>query len=134
MTDQLRNAIRTMRAKTQPTKSALVRTLIPEIEEALIAGYRLKTIWQWVRDNGLDVTYPQFCTYLFRERKKSSRTAAPRGKKAEAEVPGAPADGFDPLANLRRRQASRPGFHYRGTEDLDILVHGRKKDDGQQGK
>ena len=134
MTDQLRNAIRTMRAKTQPTKSALVRTLIPEIEEALIAGYRLKTIWQWVRDNGLDVTYPQFCTYLFRERKKISRTAPTLGRKVDAEVPGAPADGFDPLANLRRRQASRPGFHYRGTEDLDVLVHGRKKDDGLQGK
>jgi len=132
MTDHLKNAIRTMRAKTPPTKSGMVRTLIPEIEEALAAGYRLKTIWQWVRDNGLDVTYPQFCMYLQREKKKSSRTAPTLGRKAETEVPGDPADGFDPLANLRRRQASRPGFHYRGTEDLDILVHGRKKDDGKQ--
>ena len=134
MTDQLKDAIRTMRAKTQPTKSGLVRTLIPDIEEALMAGYRLKTIWQWVRDNGLEVTYPQFCMYLQRERKKNARTAPTRGRKAEAEVPGAPADRFDPLANLLRRRASRPGFHYRGTEDLDVLVHGRKKDDGQQGK
>jgi len=134
MTDQLKNAIRTMRAKTQPTKSGVVRTLIPEIEEALIAGYRLKTIWQWVRDNGLEVTYPQFCVYLRREKKKGSRTAGQRGKKAEAEVSGAPSDGFDPLANIRRLEASRPGFHYRGTEDLDILVHGRKRDDGKQGK
>jgi hypothetical protein len=33
----------------------------------------------------------------------------------------------DPLANLRKVEASRPGFHYRGTENLDVLVYGRRE-------
>ena len=33
----------------------------------------------------------------------------------------------DPLANLRKVEASRPGFHFRGTENLDVLVHGRRE-------
>jgi hypothetical protein len=33
----------------------------------------------------------------------------------------------DPLVNLRRVEACRPGFHYRGTENLDVLVYGRRE-------
>jgi hypothetical protein len=30
----------------------------------------------------------------------------------------------DPLANLRRLEENRPGFHWRGTRSLKTLVHG----------
>jgi hypothetical protein len=49
------------------------------------------------------------------------------------EVPELPAQQtasrveHDPLANLRKVKASRPGFHFRGTENLDVLVHGRRE-------
>jgi hypothetical protein len=32
--------------------------------------------------------------------------------------------GRDPLANLKRPEENRPGFHWRGTESLKTLVHG----------
>ncbi len=33
----------------------------------------------------------------------------------------------DPAANFRRVEASRPGFHFRATHDVDVLVHGRRE-------
>ena len=42
MTEHAKQAIRTITAEVQPTKTGFVRTLIPEIEEALAAGYNLK--------------------------------------------------------------------------------------------
>ena len=131
MTEQFREAIRALRANTKPTKSGVIRSLLPEIEEARVAGYRLKAIWQCVRDSGLDVTYPQFCVYLRRAKAKPTqwvpavRTEGGTGSTADQNR------GADPLANVRRRQSARPGFHYRGTEDLNVLVHGRKKDGRQ---
>lgn len=131
MTEQFREAIRALRANTQPTKSAVVRTLLPEIEAARIAGYRLKAIWQCVRDSGLDVTYAQFCVYLRRARARPTQWAPRVRTEGGTSSPADQGRGADPLANVRRRQSTRPGFHYRGTEDLDVLVHGRKKDDRQ---
>ena len=134
MTEHAKRAIRTITAEVQPTKTGFVRTLIPEIEEALAAGYNLKAIWERIRAERSDLTYSQFCLYLRRTRKKPARTAAARGRKSDVDVVSNLPDGFDPLANIRRLEAARPGFHYRGTQDLDILVHGRKKDDGKQSK
>jgi len=134
MTEPAKNAIRTITAEIQPTKTGFVKTLIPEIDEALAAGYTLKSIWERIRTQRSDLTYSQFCLYLRRIRKKTPRTAAASGRKTDAEVSGRRPDGFDPLANIRRLEASRPGFHYRGTQDLEILVHGRKKDDNKQSR
>ena len=131
MTERAKDAIRTITIQVQPTKTGFVRTLIPEIDDALAAGYTLKSIWEQIRPQRSDLTYSQFCLYLRRIRNKPARTAAARGRKSDPEGVSNPPDGFDPLANIRRLEASRPGFHYRGTQDLDILVHGRKKDDGK---
>jgi hypothetical protein len=30
----------------------------------------------------------------------------------------------DPLANLKRLEENRPGFHWRATQDLNTMVHG----------
>ena len=131
MTEQFREAIRALRANTKPTKSGVIRTLLPEIEEARSAGYRLKAIWQCVRDSGLDVTYAQFCVYLRRAKAKPTQSVPAGSTEGGTSSPADQGRRADPLANVRRRQSARPGFHYRGTEDLDVLVHGRKKDDRQ---
>ena len=127
MTERFREAIRGLRANTKPTKSGVIRTLLPEIEEARIAGYRLKAIWQCVRDSGLDVTYAQFCVYLRRAKAKPTQDVPAVRRDGGNSSPADQGNRADPLANVRRRQSARPGFHYRGTEDLDVLVHGRKK-------
>lgn len=57
MTEHAKHAIRTIIAELQPTKTGFVRSLIPEIEEALAAGYNLKAIWERIRPNRLDLTY-----------------------------------------------------------------------------
>ena len=56
----------------------------------------------------------------------ATRRKTPKVSKGEVEEP-AEEMGHDPLANLRKLEQSRPGFHYRGTENLDVLVHGRRE-------
>ena len=134
MTEAAKHAIRTLKDELQPTKTGFVRTLIPDIDEALAAGYTLKSIWERIRTQRSDLTYSEFCLYLRRARTKPTRTAAAHGRKSDAGVVGDPRDRSDPLANIRRLENARPGFQYGGTQDLDVLVHGRKKDAGKQGR
>ena len=35
-------------------------------------------------------------------------------------------EGRDPLANLRRLEENRPGFHWRGTQSLKSTAHARE--------
>ena len=37
----------------------------------------------------------------------------------------------NPLANLRRVDASRPGFQFRGTQNVDVLMHERRESEEQ---
>src|SRR5438552_13383748 len=86
MTEHAKQAIRTITAEVLPTKTGFVRTLIPEIEEALAAGYNLRAIWERIRTQRSDLTYSQFCVYLHRIRKKPVRTAAARGGKGDVDA------------------------------------------------
>jgi hypothetical protein len=68
---------------------------------------------------------------MHRVRSKHPLSAARSGKSL-ALSKGHAKDGtsdvpHDPLANLRKVEASRPGFHFRGTESLDFLVYGRRQ-------
>ena len=125
-----RDALEKLAAEPPTTKTALLCSLLLEIEGALRSGKTHKQIWQRLSEAGLDITCETFCRLVRRTRKKS-RTSAARGGKS-VEVPELHAQQtaigvkHDPLANLRRIEASRPGFHYRGTENLDVLVHGRR--------
>jgi len=132
MTEAAKHAIRTLKTEQRPTKTGFVRTLIPDIEDALASGYTLKSIWERVRTQRSDLTYSEFCLYLRRARTKPTRTAAARGRKSDTDARGDSQDGCDPLANIRRLENTRPGFQYGGTQDLDVLVHGRKRNDGKQ--
>lgn len=123
-----RQALEKLAAEPPTTKTALLRSLLSEIEAALLSGKTHKQVWQKLSDAGLDITCETFCRLIRRARKKPRIPAPPRGKSTE--VPALETQQtetgvkHDPLVNFRRLEASRPGFHYRGTENLDVLVHG----------
>jgi hypothetical protein len=118
-------------AEPPATKTALISILLLEIESALASGKTRRQIWQRLVEDGFDLSYDTFHSTLWRVQRKPRITAAARRKtpkvsKVEVEDP-TEETGHDPLANLRKLEQSRPGFHYRGTENLDVLVHGRRE-------
>ena len=131
MANPYRHALEKLAAEPPATKTALICSLLPDIEIALVSGKTRKQVWQRLAAEGLDVTYKTFHTIIRRARKKPRITATP-GRKSHR-LPKGDAEGLtgktahDPLANLKRVEESRPGFHYRGTESLDVLVHGRRE-------
>jgi hypothetical protein len=130
-----RDALEKLATEPPTTKTALLCSLLSEIEGALRSGKTHKQVWQRLSDSGLDISCETFCRLVRRARKKP-RTSASRGGES-VEVPEGHARQtatgveHDPLVNLRRVEASRPGFHYRGTENLDVLVYGRRESRGQ---
>jgi hypothetical protein len=130
--------IRALTIKRPTTRTGFVRRLLPEIEVALKSGHTIKTIWKTLvhqRDKGF--SYKLFCLYLRRLGPTNSKGTAPTDGEKTALEPTPQASTrteveFDPLANVKKAQATRPGFHYRGTEDLEELVHGRKNNHGKQ--
>jgi hypothetical protein len=126
-----RQALEKLANEPPTTKTALLRSLLSGIEAALRSGKTHKEIWQRLSEEvGLDITCETFCRLIRRARKKSRIAAAQGGKTVEvSEVPArqtATGTEHDPLANLRRIEASRPGFHYQASMDLDFLVYGRR--------
>ena len=134
--DEVIETIETLRRKGPTTKTGFIRRALPQIEQALADGVRLKSIWQSFHDKGLEVSYKHFVTYVSRVRSQEKR----KGRKAKkcldgqaasagkAEVP-AEVPEHDPFANLRRAEAERTVFNYRGTRDLEELVYGKRKHD-----
>ncbi|PYV73753.1 MAG: hypothetical protein DMG96_22215 [Acidobacteria bacterium] len=114
-----------------PMHKFVLGSLLFEIEVALRSGKTHKQIWQRLSDAGLDITCETFCRLIRRVRKKPRRSAARGGQSVEfPEVHAqrtATGVEHDPLANLRRIEASRPGFHFRATHNVDVLVHGRRE-------
>ena len=130
-----RDTLEKLAAEPPATKTALLCSLLLEIEGALRSGKTHKQVWQRLSDAGLDITCETFCRLIRRAREKNRISAARGGKSVEIPEGHArqTATGVehDPLVNLRRLEASRPGFHYRGTENLDVLVYGRRESRGQ---
>jgi hypothetical protein len=126
-----RDALEKLAAEPPTTKTALLCSLLSEIEVALRSGKTHKQVWQRLSDSGLDITCETFYRLVRRARKKPRTSAARGGQRPEFPELHAQqtATGVehDPLANLRKVEASRPGFHYRGTENLDVLVYGRRE-------
>ena len=136
MGNRYRHALEKLAGEPPASKTALVCSLLPEIEIALGSGKTRKQVWQRLADEGLDVKYETFHTLIRRARKRRRPTAA-TGRKIPLRAAGADEIAgelaHDPLVNLRKLEESRPGFHFRGTEDLDVLVYG-KKDSREQNK
>ena len=130
-TNLYRHALEKLAAEPPTTKTALLCSLLFEIEAALQSGKTHKQIWQRLSDAGLDITCETFCRLIRRARKRTRISAARGGKRTDVPELSAQqtATGVehDPLVNLQKVEASRPGFHYRGTENLDVLVLGRRE-------
>ena len=130
----LRELVAAMKGEAPDTKTGFVRHVLPEIEEALKSGHRIKAIWRRLHDGGFNASYADFCTYLRRVRSQRGRKAGvtERAKESSKTSPATRVDSesvgkHDPFANLRRVEAERPVFKYRGTQDLEELVYGKRK-------
>src|SRR2546430_7784694 len=73
-----RDTLGKLAAEPPATKTALLCSLLFEIEVALRSGKTHKQIWQRLSEAGLDITSETLCTLVRRTRKKS-RTSAARG-------------------------------------------------------
>ena len=105
-------------AATPPKRTvALIRSLLPGIEEALRSGQNLKSIWEALQSEGLQVSYHTFYMVVWRARRKrtapSSRGNQPKPSEVKALRETEAVEERDPLANLKRlEEGNRPGFHW----------------------
>jgi len=112
------------------TKTALLHSLLPQIQLALRSGKTLKQVWQRLSEDGLDISCETFCRLIRRARAKPRPSAALSGKSVE--VPAASTEttessvARDPLANLRRLEENRPGFHWCGTNTQRTVMNRRE--------
>ena len=134
MNPEIDFAIRKMARSLPRTKSGFVRLMLPAIQDARMAGHTIKAVWECLRSQNPSLGYKEFCIYLRRMENRTTltQTAPTLGKKPESERVKIQRANFDPLTNLKRVEATRPGFHYQGTEDLKELIHGRKDHHGKQ--
>jgi len=95
------------------------------------SGQSLKKIWEALASEGLQMSYHSFHKAVWRARRMRKPTAASNGGKQDkpSEAQGlregkAETVGErDPLANLRRLEEDRPGFHWRGTQSWKTSEH-----------
>jgi hypothetical protein len=115
-------------------KAALIRSLLPGIESALNSGQSLTDIWEALGSEGLQMSYHGFHKEVWRARRMRKPTAASgwrkQDKPSEAQGLQEPkvetVEGRDPFVNLRRLEENRPGFHWRGTRNVNTSVHGKE--------
>lgn len=130
------------KGKEKPaTKTGAVRALWPAIEPALKNGQTLKSVRDWLEDEGVHVTYNQLTSYAARIRRKAKRmeTALPQAGESvfapqihisnaessgrvEAKPPKLTLKKDDPLANVRSRETKRPTFEYNPEFKEDELI------------
>ncbi len=113
-------------------KAALIRSLLPGIEAALNSGQSFKEIWEALGNEGLQMSYHGFHKAVWRAGRMRKPTAAsgwgkqdnPSEAEGLQETKVEKVEERDPLANLRRLEENRPGFHWRGTRNLKTSTHG----------
>ena len=132
--NEYRACLNDLAAATPRKKAALIRSLLPSIEAALSSGQTLKDIWVALEKKGLAMAYRVFQMTVWRAR-RSKKTTAPRDwGKVNLSSPQEPpqqseplnVEGRDPLANLRRLEENRPGFHWRGTNSQRTVMNRRE--------
>src|SRR5947209_2908943 len=130
------------KGKIKPaTKAGAVRALWPGIQAAIDNGQSLKSIRDWLAEEGVDLTYNQFTSYVGRIRRRESqgKPAPPRAGESTAgaqlvgsegcepmtpipDPPAAAERADDPLANVRARQQKRSTFEYNPDFKEDELI------------
>jgi len=120
------------------TKSGRIVWAWPRIQASLDSGRKMHEIWEALQLDGIEMSYGQFRTYVWRIRKRMPTTAgavesAPLSTSG-TDVVGAPAARIpssppgrasvrDPLANIRESEANRQVFDYRPElADPDKLI------------
>jgi hypothetical protein len=128
MTHPLFEALNALLQELPQAKTGFVKRFLPQIEDALAAGHSRKAVWETLHRERADLGYKEFCVYLGRLRKAKRRASG--GERTERTVPASCSElppTHDPFANLRRAEAERTVFNWRGAQDLDELVYGKKK-------
>jgi hypothetical protein len=129
------NRLRTRLREKPRTKAGQVRQAWPDIRDLLAAGHRLKDIWAWLNELGVDVGYTQLshCISELRLRDQAAlsqtqdlrRQRAPIESDEQTAVPEQPGrddsaskarllgnTASDPLRNVREQRARKQGFDY----------------------
>jgi hypothetical protein len=119
------------------TKAGQIRQAWPDIKALFDAGHSLKDIWVWLNESGIQIGYARLSHYTGQLRRRDQSAASPerlrvsdhppqsshegssRQVATEVEKPPAP---VDPLANIREREARRPGFQYNSEPDVKKLI------------
>jgi hypothetical protein len=132
--NEYRSCLNELAAAMPRKKAALIRSLLPSIEAALISGQTLKDIWVALENKGLGMAYRVFQMTVWRARRSKKTTAPGDWEKVNVSSPQEPEQQCeplnvgdrDPLANLRRLEEHRPGFHWRGTNTHRTVMNRRE--------
>jgi hypothetical protein len=135
MLKDYRSSLEQLAATTPKKKAALIRSLLPSIEAALYSGQTLKDIWVALQNKGLGMGYRVFQMTVWRARKSKKATAPRSWEKLNGSSQQEPlqqgdvfdSEGRDPLANLKRLEEKRPGFHWRGTNSQRTVMNRREE-------
>ena len=117
------------------TKVGQVRQAWPYIKELFDAGHSLKDVWVWVNEIGIEIGYARLSHYLGQLR-RAEQPATPAASAVELSAPHEPLPApqpqsesptslvvsLEPLANLVKRDRSRPGFHFNPEPDPKKLI------------
>jgi hypothetical protein len=110
------------------TKMGRIVWAWPEIQAGLASGRKMHEIWEALQLDGVEMSYGQFRTYVWRIRKKdvpaavsgaASAPAAASASNAGSVPPRSPlhvsptGNEHDPLANIRESERKRVVFDYR---------------------
>ena len=120
--------LRALPESAPQTKSGRILWAWPEIQAGLASGRKMYEIWEALQLDGIEMSYGQFRTYVWRIRKKgvpvsvsataSVSVAAPASNAGSVQPRIAPSPQsavrvHDPLANLRESEKKRDWFDYR---------------------
>jgi hypothetical protein len=130
MPDSLSDALDALCKELPRAKTRWVKRFLPQIEQALAAGHSRKAVWERLHQQRADLGYKEFCVYLGRLRgAKAKGSDEHRIERQKRSAPVSQSSHHDPFAKLRRTEAERAVFNWRGTQDLDELVYGKKRTD-----
>jgi hypothetical protein len=101
------------------SKFGQLRQLWPDVKAALRAGHQLKQVWECLVQDGIDLSWSKFRTYIVRLRRLEAAgadlpndPAQNRDLKSPTSPNNSNSGKRDPLANLRERMNQRPGFEF----------------------
>ena len=120
--------LKALPATAPRTKIGRIVWAWPEIQAGLAGGRRMHEIWEALQLDGIEMSYGQFRTYIWRIRKKGVPSAASATASASVAAPASNAGSVqpriapssqstvgvcDPLANIRESERKRDSFDYR---------------------